>query len=445
MIKPFQHEAEQYKALIQDLLAKAKKAGAHQAEAAINNELGFTVNVRMGEVETVEQHRSKGLSLTVFFDKRMGSTSTSDLSPDAIQYALDKACSIARFTDIDEYSGLADAHLMAYDYPDLALHYPWHINPESAAKMALECEDVARNTHKLITNSEGVSLTTSEYFHVLGNSHGFMGHYPSSCHSMSCVLIANDGHAMERDYDYTVARDPSALENTSQLAKKAVDRTIMRLGARKLSTRQAPVIFAADCAKSLLKHFVSAIAGGNLYRKSSFLLDQLDHAIFPKHIRIDERPHLPKGMGSAPYDGDGVATKARDIISEGVLRGYVLDSYSARKLGMQTTGNAGGVHNLFISAGNENLEGLLHKMGTGLLVTELLGQGVNIVTGDYSRGAFGYWVEDGKIQHPVHEIVIAGNLKDMFLNLVETANDVDHRSNIHTGSILLEKMTIAGH
>lgn len=432
------------KNLTSDLLAKAKQAGASQAEVSIHIEAGFEVTVRKGEVETVEHHRGKGLSLTVYFGHCSGSTVTSDLTPAALQTALAKACDIARYTGEDPCSGLADAELMAYNYPDLALYHPWNITAEQGIELARECEAQAWAADKRISNSEGASVNTFTREEVYGNSHGFIGECPTSYHSASCTLIAQDGHEMHSDSDYTCARDPMSLQSMPALAKSAATRTVQRLGARRLTTREAPVIFQAEAARSLLSHFFSAITGGNLYRKSSFLLNQLDKPVFPAHINIEERPHLLKGMGSAPFDEEGVITRNRPLVTDGKLISYLLNSYSARKLGLQTTGNSGGTHNAFINTSDQNLDDLLKAMGTGLLVTDTMGQGVNIVTGDYSRGAFGYWVENGVIQYPVQEITIAGNLKDMFLNLVTVGNDVDHRGNIHTGSIWIESMMIAG-
>jgi PmbA protein len=307
----------------------------------------------------------------------------------------------------------------------------------------LECENLARAQDKRIQNSEGASLNNYQGLAVYADSHGFMGHYPSSSHGISCALIASDGHEMERDYEYTVARDPHDLSSITWVARQVAEKTVRRLGAKKLTTRNCPVLFAPEVARGLLGHFVSAISGSNIYRKSSFLLDQLNQPVFPDFIIIDERPHLLKGIGSAPFDAEGVCTWKKDFVKQGILRSYVLGSYSARKLGMQTTGNSGGTHNLFINT-TLAADELLKKMDRGLLVTELMGQGVNLVTGDYSRGAFGFWVENGVIQYPVHEITIAGNLKNIYLNLMGVGDDIDNRGNIHTGSILIEEMMIAG-
>lgn len=437
-------DISELKTLVADLLAQAKVLGASQAEVTASSEAGFSVSVRLGEVETVEYHNERSLGITVYFGKHSGSASTGDLSAEALQTTLEKACNIARFTGEDPYSGLADASLMARHYPELDLYYPWQLTPERAIELGIECESMARAADKRITNSEGAGVNTYEYAYVYGNTHDFIGGYKTSRHSLSCSLIASDGHDMQRDYEYTSARDANDLDAIAVLAKRAAMRTAQRLGAQTLSTRQVPVIFSAETARSLLGHFITAISGSNLYRKSSFLLDHLNKPVFPPFITIDERPHLAKAIGSVPFDSDGVSTRAREIVKEGVLQGYVLGTYSARRLGMASTGNADGVHNLFINTDSMDFPGLLKKMGTGLLVTETIGQGVNIVTGDYSRGAFGFWVENGQIQYPVQEITIAGNLKDMFANIVAVANDVDHRGNIHTGSILIEQMTVAG-
>lgn len=426
-----------------DILAEAKQQGATSAEVNISVNKGFNVTVRKGDVETVEYNQDKIIGIDVFFDKHSGSASISDIRPEAIKAAVRAACNIARFTDADEYAGLADKELLAFDYPEMDLVFPWPISVEDGIELAKKCEAEAVSCDKRLT-SEGASISTGHVCNVYGNSEGFIGVMPATRHELSCVLIAKEGEEMQRDYSYTVSCDPALLESVTHVAKEAAQRTIKRLGGRRLSTRRVPVIFAAEEARGLLGHLVSAISGGNLYRKSSFLLDHLGKPIFPAHINIYENPHLAKALGSTPYDDDGVATRANVFIKDGILNSYVLGVYSARKLGLKTTGNSGGVHNLFITTGNNNLMGLLKKMGTGLLVTELMGQGVNIITGDYSRGCAGFWVEHGEIQYPVEEITIAGNLREMYMNLVEVGNDIDKRGNIQTGSILLDHMMIAG-
>lgn len=434
-------QAEQ---LVADILKEAQHQGASNAEVDLSIEKGFSVGTRKCEVESVEYNQDKAIDITVYFGNRSGSASLSDFSPEAIRNAIQAACNIARFTDEDPYAGLADKESLAFNYPHIELAFPWDISVEQAIELACECETKALAKDKRITNSEGVTLSTAQGLTVYGNTHGFIGSYPMTRHEMSCVLIAKLGDEMQRDHYYTLSCDPDLLDPISVIADKAAERTLRRLGGQRITTRQVPVIFAAEIARSFLGHFVAAISGSNLYRKSSFLLDHLGKAIFPKNFRMDERPHLPKSLGSAPFDENGVATRPNVFIEDGILQSYCLGVYSGRKLGMKTTGNAGGVHNLFITTGNKDLEGLMKSMGTGLIVTELMGQGVNLVTGDYSRGAAGFWVENGEILYPVDEITIAGNLRDLYLNLVEVGNDIDTRGNIKTGSILLENMTVAG-
>ena len=439
-----QPNVEQWRESVAHVLAIAKAKGATAAEVATSISSGFSVDIRMGEVETIEHNRDKGIGITVYFDQRKGSASTSDTSEEAIAATVEAACHIAQFTSEDQFSGLAPAELMALHYPDLSLNHPWSITVAQAIELAKQCEQVGMSCDKRITNSEGASVATYQQFYIYGNSHGFIGDYASTQHHINCMLIAKEGGNMQRDYSYSVARDYQDLENVNTIGRKAAARTVRRLNAKRLSTRQAPVIFEAEIASGLLSCFIQAISGGNLYRKSSFLLDHLGQQIFPDFINIHEDPHVLKAKGSAPFDGEGVITRPRDLVTKGILNGYVLSSYSARKLGMQTTGNAGGIHNLYINTSDMDLDALLKKMDTGFLVTELLGHGVNIVTGDYSRGASGFWVEKGVIQYPVEEITIAGNLRDMFKNLVAIGNDVDRRHVICTGSILLDHMTIAG-
>ncbi len=436
--------AGQLSTLVEAALAEAKRQGASQAEAAISTSQGLSVSVRLGEVETVEHNRDKSLALTVYFGHRSGSASTSDFGADALRDTVRAAASIARFTAEDPCNGLADPERLAREMPELDLYHPWHPDMDAAIALARACEDAARALDARITNSEGAMLASHEGLEVYGNSHGFLGSARGTRHSLSCAVIAQDQGGMQRDYWYTVARARADLEDGPAVGRRAAERALRRLGARKLGTRQAPVLYEASVAASLLSHFISAIRGGSLYRQASFLLDALGRPVFAPHVRIHEQPHLPKALGSAAFDNEGVATCARDLVRDGVLEGYVLDSYSARKLGMQTTGNAGGVHNLCIEHGPHDLAGLLRQMDTGLLVTELIGFGVNTVTGDYSRGAVGFWVEGGEVQYPVEEITVAGNLKDMYRQLRAVGSDVDRRGNIRTGSILIENMTIAG-
>jgi PmbA protein len=437
-------DIERLKTIVQTLLHEAKQQGATAAEAGLSQENGLSVTARMGEVETIEHHCDQGLGITVYFDQRKGSASTTDLSPDAIKETVSAACSIARYTSEDEFSGLPDKALLATEYPDLDLNHPWVLPADEAIALAIECEAAALSFHPDITNSEGASVNTHQGIRVQGNSLGFLQGNLSTRHSVSCSVVAQRGDSMQRDYWYSVARKAEDLEAASAIGKKAGERSIKRLDARRLATQQCPVLYCAEVASGLLGSLVNAISGGSLYRKSTFLLNALDTQIFPDFIRIHEQPLLKGALGSSAYDGEGVATQTRDIVRDGVLRGYVLSTYSARKLGMQSTGNAGGVHNLTITPGNQDFQGMLKLMGTGLLVTETIGQGVNIINGTYSRGAAGFWVEQGEIQYPVEEITIAGNLKDMYQQIVAVGNDVDYRGNIRTGSILIERMSIAG-
>ena len=437
-------EIDRLKAVVQQVLDEAKNQGASAAEASVSIDNGLSVSARLGEVETVEFHCDQGLGITVYFGQQKGSASSNDVSPDSLKETVRAACSIARYASPDEYAGLPDAADLATQFPDLDLYHPWAVNAEQAIDLAIRCEDAARNFDPAISNSEGASVNSHSGVRVLGNSLGFLQGYQSTRHSISCSVLAGSGDNMQRDYWYSVARHQLALESAQQVGEEAARRTLARMNATSLSTRQCPVLFAPQMAQGLIGALIGAVSGGSLYRKASFMLDQLDKQIMPSFVRIHEQPLLKGALGSSSYDGEGVATQTRDIVSEGILRGYVLSSYSARKLGMRTTGNASGVHNLTVDPGELDFNGLLTLMGTGLLVTELLGQGVNRVTGDYSRGASGFWVENGVIQFPVEEITIAGNLKTMLSNIVAIGNDVDLRGNIRTGSILLEKMSIAG-
>ncbi|MEQ1621769.1 MAG: metalloprotease PmbA [Methylococcales bacterium] len=439
-----QEQINQLKTTVQHLLDEAKRQGASAAEAGLSQDNGLSVSVRLGEVETIEYHCDQGLGVTVYFGQCKGSASTTDLSPASIKETVSAACSIARYTSEDTFAGLPEQQLLATEFPDLDLYHPWDINAESAIALATECEDAARNYHAEISNSEGASVSSHQGIRVMGNSLGFLQGYVATRHSLSCSVLAQRGDSMQRDYWYSVARNAANLESAAVIGHKAAERTLRRLGGRSLSTRQCPVLYCAETASSLLGSLIGAISGGNLYRKSSFLLDALGTQVLPEFVRIHEQPHLKAALGSAAYDGEGVATKPRDIVTGGVLQGYVLGTYSGRKLGMQSTGNAGGVHNLTIDPGTLDFEGMLKALGTGLLVTELMGQGVNMVTGDYSRGAAGFWVENGQIQYPVEEITIAGNLKDMLKNIVAVGNDVDYRGNVRTGSILVDRLSIAG-
>lgn len=434
----------QLQTIAQEILKEAKQQGADQAEVTMHANKGFSVTAHDGDVETIEYNQDKLIDITVYFGKRSGSAGISDIRTKAIKDAVEAATHIAKFTDEDPASGLADKEELAFNYPQLTLAYPWSISVEKAISLACECERDARAYDKRIKRAEDVMLATIESLAIYANSHGFIGHFPYTRHELSCVLIAKDANEMQRDYYYTVSPDPTKLESTGYVAKQAAKRTLDRLGAKGLRTVKAPVIFAADMARGLLGHFASAINGGNIYRKASFLLDHLNQAVFPAFIQLQEQPHLDLGLGTAPFDTEGVRTRPNQFIRDGILQSYSLNTYSARKLGLKTTGNAGGLHNLTINPGEKDLNALIKTMHKGLVITELMGQGINIVTGNYSRGAAGFWVENGEIQYPVHEITVAGNLKDIFAHIVEVGNDVDLRGNIRTGSLLIEEMMIAG-
>ncbi|MEW8338263.1 MAG: metalloprotease PmbA [Candidatus Thiodiazotropha taylori] len=429
---------------VEELLQEAKRQGASAAEAAVSSDAGLSVTVRLGETETIEHTRDNGLGVTVYFGHRKGSASTSDLSPQAIKETVEAACNFARYTSEDDCAGLADPSLMATELPNLDLYHPWNQSVEEAIELAIRCETAARDSDERIFNSEGATLNSHNGLQVYGNTHGFIGGYPSSRHSLSCAVLGKQGESMQRDYWYTLARKSEQLDRAESVGEMAARRTLARLNGRRIKTQQAPVLFQADVAVGLLRSFVGAIRGSSLYRKASFLLDQLGKPVFPSFINIHEDPLLSGGLASCAYDSEGVATSRKDFIQDGVLSSYVLDSYAARKLGMQTTGNGGGVRNLRINCGDQDREGLLKSMQRGLLVTELMGQGVNMVTGDYSRGATGFWIENGEIQFPVEEITIAGNMKEMFLGLQEVGSDIETRSSVQTGSWLIDNMMIAG-
>ena len=441
---PGGHDLDSLREVAALVLDTAGRTGASASEVALGRTAGLDVNVRLGEVETIEHTRDNSLSVTVYFGNSKGSASSTDFRASAVRETVEAACRIARHTAQDEFAGLADPERMAVDPPDLDLFHPWGITPDEAISLALETETAARDHDARITNSDGASVSSHDGDYVYANSHGFLEGYSSSRNSLSCMVIAEDSSGMQRDYWYSAARDPAELEPAAQVGLAAARRTVRRLGARKLDTRNASVLYEADVARGVIGHFVSAVRGPNLYRKASFLVDRLGERVMAGHLRIHEQPHLRGALASAAFDGEGVATAPRELIVGGVLRGYVLDSYSARKLGVSTTGNAGGVHNLTVDAGSKSFEALLAEMGTGRLVTDLTGMGVNIVTGDYSRGAAGFWIEGGEIAYPVEEITIAGNLADMFAGIREVGADVDTRGAIRTGSLLVERMTIAG-
>jgi PmbA protein len=443
-VEPIESHLEILQGKVALVLEQARKSGASAAEAWANFDEGLAVSARLGEVESIEHHRDQNLAVTVYFGQRKGSASTTNLDDASLRETVEAACAIARFSNEDPYAGLPDPDKLAIEIPDLDLYHPWEISPDQAIERVIECEAEARSFHPEIVNSEGASLTSHRGIRVLGNTEGFLHGYPASRHSLSCAVVGKRGDQMQRDYWYTVARNPQDLDSPTSVGRKAAERTVARLGARSLTTRKCPVIYAAEVATSLIGHFLAAIRGGNLYRKASFLLDSLGKPVFPEFVRIHEEPHLKRGIGSAPYDSEGVATYPHDLIRNGIVKSYILDSYSARKLGLETTGNAGGVHNVIVDPGKLTREALLQEMGTGLLVTELMGHGVNLVTGDYSRGAAGFWVEKGEIQYPVEEITIASNLKEMFSTLVAIGQDIDRRGNIQTGSLWLADMTVAG-
>ena len=430
--------------LAEDVLARCRQAGATQAEVGLSLDRGIAVNVRMGEVETLEHTRDRGVSVTVFFDQRKGSANTADLSGASIDATIAQACAIAQYTESDPCAGLADPVRLATHFPELDLWHPWAITAERAIELGVECEAAGRELDARLVNSDGASVTSAESVSVYANSQGFLGRERSTRHSISCSLIGEDANGMQRDYWYDSTRNAGQLTDVREIGRRAAQRTLERLDARSLSTRECPVLFAPEVARGLVSHLVAAASGGALYRQASFLVGQAGQRILPDWLGIVERPHLARGHGSSAFDAEGVATVDSDLVSEGVLARYVLGSYSARKLGLQSTGNAGGVHNLVVTGGGMDFAALIDGLGTGLLVTEVMGQGVNIVTGDYSRGAAGFWVEDGRIAFPVEEITIAGNLREMFAGIRAVGGDVDPRSHILTGSILLGKMTVAG-
>jgi PmbA protein len=441
---PFSYTDDTLKQLVSDALTHAKTRGATAADAEVSEGFGQTVTARQGEVETIEYNRDKGIGVTVYIGKQRGHASSSDLSPQALRDTVDAALAIARYTATDDCAGLADPDRLAREFPDLDLIHPWDMPVERAIEMAQACEAAGFAVDKKITNSEGATVSTQQSHFIYGNTNGFLAGYPSSRHSMWCALIAGKGDGMQRDDWYETARDPADLPTPDVIGRKAGQRAVARLKARKVPTEQVPVLYESGVASSLMGHFVSAVSGGSLYRKSSFLLDSLGKTVFSPIVQMSDLPLIAKGLASGAFDEEGVATQARDIVMDGVVQGYFLASYSARKLGMQTTGNAGGNHNLMMKDTGEDFAALLKKMGRGLLVTELMGQGVNAVTGDYSRGAAGFWVEDGAIVYPVQEITIAGNLKTMFKNIVAIGTDVSHRSSRQCGSVLVEGMTLAG-
>ena len=435
---------EQLADISQRLLERARALGASQAEVSCSDERGLDVNVRLGEVETVESTRDRGIAVTVFFGQRKGSASTADLQDASLESTVAQACAIARHTEDDAAAGLAEAALMAREFPDLDSWHPWALAADHALDLALACEAAGREADGRISNSDGASAATSQSLSVYANSHGFIGRERSSHHSIGCALIAGQGDGMQRDGWYSSALARQDLESPEAIGRRAAERTVARLQPRSMATAQMPVLFSPEVARSLIGHLLGAVSGGALYRRASFLLDSVGTQLFPDWFAIEERPLLRRGLRSTAFDGDGVATRDSSLIEGGVLQRYILGSYSARKLGLVTTGNAGGVHNLKVAANAGDLVAIAAQMGDGLLVTELMGQGVNGVTGDYSRGAGGFRVENGQISYPVDGITIAGNLKDMFAAIEAVGSDVDRRSHVQVGSILVGRMTVAG-
>lgn len=435
---------QELEGLVTLALDEAKRLGVDQAEVVVTHDQGLAATARLGDVESLEYTNDRGIGITLYKDSCKGSASTSDISPAAVRETVAKALSFAEVTANDEYAGLADADLMCTDIKDLDLDHPWGIEAADAIALAIEAEAAALQHDKRVSNSEGATVSTNRGTRAYGNSHGFLGSFSRTSHNITCVVLAESDGVMQRDYYYTSSRDPNELDDPALVGRTAATRVVSRLGARKISTTRAPVLYVADIARGFIGHLIGAIAGGAQYRRSSFLLGAVGETLFPEFVTIEERPHLPKGMASAPYDGEGVATYDRDIVSDGVLQGYVLSSYSARRLGLKTTANAGGTQNLIVPGGGDDRESLIREMGTGLVVEELIGQGVNVVTGDYSRGAVGQWVENGEIQYPVHEVTIAGNLRDLYQRITAIGSDQDTRGGIRCGSVLVGEMTIAG-
>ncbi|MBE0349665.1 MULTISPECIES: metalloprotease PmbA [Pseudoalteromonas] len=444
MKDPIYQHISQVKDAVSEVLEHAKKLGATAAEAAMSSTSGLSVSTRMGEVETIEFNQDGGLGISVYVGNNKGSASTADLNPKTLRTVVEKAIDIAKFTSDDPFNGIADKELLEFAPQDLDLYHPWDVSPEQGIELCHQAEQAALNADERIVNSDGASFSSHQGLRVYGNSHGMIAGYPRTRHSISTMVIGKEGEQMQRDSAYTVARHKDDLNDAAKVGLEAATETLAKLNSQKLGTMKVPVIFRADIANSLFGHLVSAIGGGALYRKSSFLLDSLGTKVFSDCVNISERPHLLKGLASSPFDAEGLKTVDREIIQGGELQTYLLASYAARKLSMAPTGHAGGIHNWLVEQTHADLKALLNTMGTGLLVTELMGQGVNTVTGDYSRGAAGFWVENGEIQYPVSEITIAGNLKDMFKAVVGLGGDIERRGGIQTGSVLIEQMQIAG-
>ncbi len=444
----FIHTQDQLKQIAEDVLRYAKEKGATSAAVGVSDGNGLTVSVRKGEVETIERNQDKAVGVTIYIGKRRGNASSSDFSENSLRATVEAAYNIASFTQEDESAGLPDEDMIERNPLDLQLYYPWQISTDEAINIAKRCEAAAFDFDKKITNSEGATVNVQHSHFITADSQGFLGGYPYTRHSISVSPIAGTGTAMERDYWYTFSRNPDKLESPEFVGKYAAQRALTRLNARQIETQRCPVLFEAPLAIGLISAFVNAVSGGALYRRSSFLLDSMGTKVFPEHITLFEDPHILGAIASSPFDDEGVKTSARDVIKEGIVQGYFLSSYSARRLGMKTTGNAGGAHNLFFTSSKtrkeDDFNAMLKKLDKGLLVTDLMGQGVNYVTGDYSRGASGFWVENGVIQYPVQEITIAGNLKEMFAQIVAVGADVINRGGRESGSILIENMMVAG-
>lgn len=436
--------------IAQDVLRFAREGGASAAETEVSQAVGQSVTVRKGDVETIAYNRDKGISVTVYLGQQRGSASTADFAPGSLRAAVDKALAIARYTASDRAAGLADPSRLASRehlaraIRELDLYHPWRIGVDDAIALGKATEAAALAVDRRITNSDGATVSAGESEFVYANSNGFASGYRSSRHGIDCAVVGDERGAMQRDFWYTAARAPEDLLAAEAVGRIAGERTARRLNARSLGTLECPVLFEAPEAADLVGAFVQAVSGGSLYRRSSFLLDSLGTEVFASHVSIREEPFIPRARGSTPFDAEGVATAARDVVRGGVVEGYFLGSYSARKLGMASTANAGGAHNLVVSHGDDDFNGMLRRMGRGLLVTEQLGQGINPVTGDFSRGAAGFWIEDGVIAYPVEEITIAGNLRDMFRGIVAIGADVDTRGSRHVGSMLIDRMTVAG-
>jgi len=441
---PIYKQISEVETAVAQVLEKAKKLGATSAEAAMSSTSGLSVTTRLGEVETIEFNQDGALGISVYVGNKKGSASTADLSSKALDLVVSKAIEIAKYTSEDPYNGLADKNLLEFSPRDLDLFHPWHVTPEEGIDFCKQAEDAALNADERIVNSDGASFSSHQGLRVYGNSHGFMAGFPRTRHSLSCMVIGQEAEQMERDSAYTTSRIGNQLKIASEVGLEAATETLAKLNSRKLKTGKMPVVFRADIASSLFGHLVSAIGGGALYRKSSFLLDSLGKPIFSELVNVEEKPHILQGMASSPFDSEGVKTQDRIILNNGELQTYLLASYAARKLDMTATGHAGGIHNWLVKSTDGDLAKLLKTMGTGLFVTELMGQGVNVITGDYSRGAAGFWVENGIIQYPVSEITIAGNLKDIFKGIAAIGSDIDYRGSVQTGSILVEEMQVSG-